>query len=150
MAVKADNGDDMMAEINITPFTDVLLVLLIIFMIAAGAVMQNNYGLDLPKALKAGEAQESNIIISITKDPQIYVGTRNLQQSELLAYLKRLKADKNTERVIIMADGKVKYKLIIAVMDIAKEAGLTTIALATANKDGASAAQQDVPAPVAP
>lgn len=150
MAVKADNGEDMMAEINITPFTDVLLVLLIIFMIAAGAVMQNNYGLDLPTALKAGEAQESNIIISITKDPQIYVGSRNLQQSELLAYLKRLKADKNTDRVIIMADGKVKYKLIISVMDIAKEAELTTIALATANKDAASAIQQDVPAPAAP
>ncbi|NDD28024.1 MAG: biopolymer transporter ExbD [Proteobacteria bacterium] len=146
MAVKAGDGDqDVMAEINITPFTDVLLVLLIIFMIAAGAVMQNNYGLNLPKAAKAGEAQESNIIISITKESQIYVGSRNLEMNDLLPYLKRLKADKNTDRVIIMADGKVKYKQVISVMDLAKNAELTSIALATAPKDG-----QNVPAPTAP
>jgi biopolymer transport protein ExbD len=136
-----------MAEINITPFTDVLLVLLIIFMIAATSVIQNNFGLTLPKAVKAGEAQESNIIISVTKDNMIYVGSRNLELVDLVPYLKRLKEDKNTDRVIIMADGRVKYSMIIKVMDAAKDADLTSIALATQTKEGAGQPDQTVTAP---
>lgn len=146
MAVKAGDGDqDMMAEINITPFTDVLLVLLIIFMIAASSVMKNGLGITLPKAVKADVAQEGNIVISITKDAQVYVGSRNLGQDELLPYLQRLKSEKNTDRVIIMADGTVKYSQIITVMDTAKNAELTNIALATVPKDGVVAPTPDAP-----
>ena len=141
MAVKAgDSGEEMMAEINITPFTDVLLVLLIIFMIAATAVMQNGLGIALPRALKSDDASNANIIVSITKTNAIYVGASPLRDSELLPYLKKLKKAKNTDRVIIMADGDVEYARIISVMDTAKEAELTQIALAT-EKDEKAAAQ---------
>lgn len=137
MAVKAgDGGDDMMAEINITPFTDVLLVLLIIFMIAATAVMQNGFNINLPKAMTREEANNANIVISITRAGTTYVGSRPLSETEMVPYLKRLKQAKNTDRVIIMADGEVPYSKVISVMDKAKDADLTQIALATQQKEG--------------
>lgn len=139
MAVKAgDGGEDMMAEINITPFTDVLLVLLIIFMIAATSVIQNGFNISLPTAIKSDDASNANIIVSITKNNTIYVGASPLREDELLAYLKRLKKAKNTDRVIIMADGNVEYSKVIAVMDKAKDADLTQIALATQKDEGAT------------
>ncbi|MBM3460615.1 MAG: biopolymer transporter ExbD [Armatimonadetes bacterium] len=132
MAVKAGDGDqDMMAEINITPFTDVLLVLLIIFMIAATAVMQDGLNINLPKAITEEEANNSNIVISITRDKTVYVGSRSLTQQELVQYLARLKRAKNTDKVIIMADATVPYGTVIDIMDKAKDADLTQIALAT-------------------
>ena len=132
MAVKAgDGGEEMMAEINITPFTDVLLVLLIIFMVAATAVMQNGFNINLPKAMTKEEANNSNIVISIQKTGAVYVGSKQMTDPELLPYLSRLKKAKATDRVIIMADGEVPYAKVIAVMDKAKEAELNNIALAT-------------------
>jgi biopolymer transport protein ExbD len=132
MAVKAgDGGEEMMAEINITPFTDVLLVLLIIFMIAATAVMQNGFNINLPKAVSKEEANNANIVISIEKAGTVHVGDKTLSNDELLPYLKRLKKAKSTDRVIIMADGDCTYSKVIAVMDKAKEAELNNIALAT-------------------
>lgn len=143
MAVKVGDGDqDLMAEINITPFTDVLLVLLIIFMIAASAVIQKAFNINLPKVMTKQEAENSNIVVSITRENQIYVGSHQLERAELLPYLKRLKESKNTDKVIIMADGDVKYGEVMAVMDIAKDADLTSIALATQQKDMAPAPAQ--------
>jgi biopolymer transport protein ExbD len=134
VAVSAgDNDEDMMSTINITPFTDVLLVLLIIFMVAASSVMQSE--VKLPTAMTKEEANNSNIVITITADDRVSVGSRQLNGDELLPYLKRLKREKNTDRVIIMADGKTLCATVLGVMDKAKEAELTAIALATEHKE---------------
>jgi biopolymer transport protein TolR len=134
VAVKAgDDGGEMMSEINITPFTDVLLVLLIIFMVAATSVMQSD--VKLPTAMTKEEANQANIIITITADEKISIGSRQLNNEELLPYLKRLKKEKNTDRVIIMADGKTLCSVVLGIMDKAKEAELTSIALATELKE---------------
>ena len=136
MAVKImDQGEEMMAEINITPFTDVLLVLLIIFMITATAVIQNGFNINLPTSVSREEASNANIVISITRDNQIYVGSRLLTDEALLPHLQSLKKIKNTDRVIILADGAIPYSRVISVMDRAKEAELTSIALATRREE---------------
>lgn len=137
-----DRDSDVMAEINITPFTDVLLVLLIIFMIAASAVMKNGFNINLPKAMTRQEVEASNIVISITRDKQVYVGSRVLNRAELLPHLRRLREEKKTDKVIIMADGDVTYAEVVAVMDTAKEADLTSMALATQQKDATATAVQ--------
>ncbi|MBM3460614.1 MAG: biopolymer transporter ExbD [Armatimonadetes bacterium] len=133
MAVKAGDGnEDMMAEINITPFTDVLLVLLIIFMIAATAVMQHGFNINLPKATTQVQADDdSNIIVSVNKDGGITVGTQAVTEDSLLGFLQRLRREKHdTSRVIIMGDTVVPYGRVVAVMDKAKAAGLVQISLA--------------------
>ncbi len=133
MAVKAgDGGEDVMSEINITPFTDVLLVLLIIFMIAATAVVQNGFLINLPKESSTVTKPEKDIIVFINKAGVILVDQREVNESDLVGLLGRMKrAANNTKRVIIMAHGTVTYGKVVGVMDKAKEADLTEIALAT-------------------
>lgn len=132
MAVKAsDGGQDTMADINITPFTDVLLVLLIIFMVAATAVVQNGFNINLPKqATTTGPEDASGIIVSIAVPDKITVNGDAVASKDLEAYLHRLKENKNTDRVVITAEDEVEYVQVIAVMDSAKAAGLTGIAMA--------------------
>jgi biopolymer transport protein ExbD len=139
MVKGVENQEELMAEINITPFTDVLLVLLIIFMITATAIIQNGFNINLPKAVTHEEATNANIVVSVTKDGKIFVGEKEVSEPELLDTLKELKKERNTDRVIILADGTVYYSKIIAVMDKAKEAELTSIALATDKDDGGGA-----------
>lgn len=135
MAIKVGGSDsNLLAEINITPFTDVLLVLLIIFMVAATAVMQYGFNINLPKAVtSATEPFDRDIVVSINKENQIHIGNNpdQVDRDNVLSSLKRLKTDKNTDRVVIMAEGVVKYANVIWVMDVAKAAGLGSIALAT-------------------
>jgi biopolymer transport protein ExbD len=133
MAIKAgDDAGDMMSEINITPFTDVLLVLLIIFMVAATATMQNAFNMNLPKTTTTVSAdQVKDLVIHVTKDDKLYVGEKLTADSELLPLLERMRANTNSDKVIIMVDGKVRYSRLIEVMDKAKAARLTSIALAT-------------------
>jgi biopolymer transport protein ExbD len=141
MAVKAGDGEqDVMADINITPFTDVLLVLLIIFMVAATAVVQNGFNINLPKAsTTSGPTDASQIIVSIKVPDQISVSGTPVPIGDLEGYLRRLKENKNTDSVIIMAEDDVEYAQVIAVMDAAKAAGLTGIAMAAQPKEGAPA-----------
>lgn len=136
MAVKAGGGgDEVLAEINITPFTDVLLVLLIIFMLAACAVIQHGFNINLPKATTTARVNDSNIIVSINHSGGLMVGDRPVAESDLVAFLKRDRAAKNdTDKVIIMAAGDVPYYKVISAMDEAKQAGLNQIALATSHE----------------
>lgn len=140
MAVKAsDGGQDTMADINITPFTDVLLVLLIIFMVAATAVVQNGFNINLPKqATTTGPEDTSGIIVSIAMPDKITVNGDVVASKDLEAYLHRLKENKNTDRVVITADDEVEYVQVIGVMDSAKAAGLTGIAMAAQPSSQAS------------
>lgn len=138
MAVKAnDGGDEGLSEINITPFTDVLLVLLIIFMIAATAVAQNGFNINLPKAATTATVDNTqNIILSITKSNEVFVNSEKMKEDEILPLLKRMKKAKNTDRVIILAEGTVKYSRVITLMDLAKQAELNQIALAIQKDEG--------------
>ncbi|NDD28025.1 MAG: biopolymer transporter ExbD [Proteobacteria bacterium] len=136
MAVKAGDGDpDVMADINITPFTDVLLVLLIIFMVAATAVVQNGFNINLPKEASTTSADDpSGIIVSVSVPDAVKVNGQPVAANELEGYLRRLKENKNTDRVIIMAEDNVEYLQVVSVMDSAKAVGLTGIALAAQPK----------------
>lgn len=138
MAVKAgDGGDEVLSEINITPFTDVLLVLLIIFMIAATAVVQNGFNINLPKAATTTTADNpQNIIVSITKANEVFVGSDKMKEEEIVPLLKRMKKARNTDRVIILAEPTVKYSRVITLMDFAKQAELNQIALAIQKGEG--------------
>ena len=136
MAVKAgDGGQDTMADINITPFTDVLLVLLIIFMVAATAVVQNGFNINLPKqATTASSEDTSGIVVSVAVPDKITVNGDSVASKDLEAYLRRLKENKNTDRVVITAEDEVDYLQVVSVMDSAKAVGLTGIALAAQPK----------------
>jgi biopolymer transport protein ExbD len=121
-------GEEVMATINITPFTDVLLVLLIIFIILASVIKEPK----LPDAKNKDLVEESQIVVVITDKNKISIGSKQYDVSEIEAPLKQLVDNTNHryKSVIIKADPKSDFGTIVTVMDKAKDVGLTSFGLA--------------------
>ena len=127
----ANNRKKVVADINITPFTDVVLVLLIIFMITTPMLSQHQIKVDLPESAETTERSEDKIIeVSIDKDGFVYVDGMQFHNE----YIEQAIKDKVTRYpdrpVVIKGDKNVKYDLVVNVMDKAKKAGVSKFGLA--------------------
>jgi len=124
-----------LAEINITPFTDVVLVLLIIFMASASFLGVNTKGgmnVNLPSAKSAEPTQPGKEIeITVSKSKAVAINGSPVAVADLPGALNTLRKQSNIDLVIIKADEAVVYDRIVKVMDAVKLAGLDKIALAT-------------------
>ena len=129
MAVTTGQDDDeVMSAINITPFTDVLLVLLIIFIILAAVTKEPK----LPEAKNQDKVKDSQIVVIIDDKDRIQIGSHQVQIHQAAQAFKDL-ADQTGHRfnsVIIKADPKSTYGVILQVMDAAKSEDLTNFGLA--------------------
>lgn len=131
MAMDLRRQREVMSEINITPLTDVLLVLLVIFMVTASAITQAGFNIKLPKSVSQESAPNSEVTVSITSDRQIFVGRERVEEGKLLDRLKDVQAKTQTNRVVINADTAVPYGVVIEAMDASRRAGLYSIGLST-------------------
>lgn len=131
MAMDLKKEKDVFADINITPLTDVLLVLLVIFMVTASAITQTGFNIKLPKSVSQDNQQTSEVTISITRDAQYYVGRHKVEASGLFEHLKGVQAKARTNRVVINGDASVPYGAVVKAMDDARRAGLFSIGLST-------------------
>lgn len=124
-----------MSEINITPLTDVLLVLLIIFLVTATAATQNAFNMNMPAAAreKKVELEADYVLVTVSERGDIFIGENRVEnpEADLLARLKDWQRKKGTDKVVIQADAKARYRFIIQVIDASKRAGLDKISLAT-------------------
>lgn len=112
-----------MAEINITPFTDVVLVLLIIFMIATPFIYQSSMKVQLPKVSKSEETQR-DIIITINAHGELYLEDVKLDLDALKYKLRAMMRRKPDASVIINGDKNVKYDAVMQVMDVLTRLGV--------------------------
>ncbi|OAQ21477.1 ExbD/TolR family protein [Thermosulfurimonas dismutans] len=121
----------LMAEINVTPLVDVMLVLLIIFMITA-PLLTTGIQVDLPET-RAGELKKSEkpFVITITKEGKIIVGQQSLSLDRLSRWLAEAKRVGIVKDVQIQADKQVPYGLIAKVLGELEAAGITEIGLMT-------------------
>ena len=129
MAVSTGQGEDeVMSTINITPFTDVLLVLLIIFIILASVTKEPK----MPDAKNTQKVKESQIVVIIDDKNQIQIGSQQVPIQEAAAAFKELAGQTNHvyNSVIIKADPKSNYGTVLQVMDAAKNENLTNFGLA--------------------
>lgn len=117
-----------MSTINITPFTDVLLVLLIIFIILASVTKEPL----LPNAKNADKVKPSQIIVYIDAKSKIQIGATETSLADAPAVFKKLQEDTNRvfTSVIIKADPKANYGTVLQIMDAAKKENLTNFGLA--------------------
>jgi len=113
----------LMAEINITPFTDVVLVLLIIFMIATPFIYQSSMKVQLPKVSKSEETQR-DIIITINAHGEVYLEDVKLDLDALKYKLRAMVRSKPDASVIINGDKNVKYDAVMQVMDVLTRLGV--------------------------
>ena len=132
------NEGDIVAEINVTPLTDIFLVLLIIFMVTSTALTQQGTKVNLPRA-GAGSSEPSGIVITATADHRVELNGKPVPMEDLRAALETA-LQKGTDRgVILQGDRDVVLEQAVQIMSIAKEAGAEKIAIATAPVDGATA-----------
>ncbi len=113
----------LMVEINITPFTDVVLVLLIIFMIATPFIYQSSMKVQLPKASKSEETSR-DVIININAQGQVFLEDTKVDLEALKYKLTSMVRNKPDTSVIINGDKNVKYDSVVQVMDVLTRAGV--------------------------
>ncbi len=124
-------GDDHMpmAEINITPLTDVFLVLLIIFMVTTPLLMTAGLKIRMPKTQALPSLNERDVIVAITSDERYFVNDAEVPKDRLVGFLRELKVE--GKMVVIQADQQLTHGVVVAALDAAKEAGADKLAIAT-------------------
>jgi len=132
MALKVHTRGHVVAEINVTPLTDVFLVLLIIFMITTSAMVKPAADVDLPKAT-ANEEETRGVMVTMTPAHEIYVNERPVAADDAtLASVLRDALARTQDKVVILAgDRQVVLGEVVRVLGLAKEAGATGFALAS-------------------
>ena len=113
----------LMAEINITPFTDVVLVLLIIFMIATPFIYQSSMKVQLPQATKSAETSR-DVIITINAEGEVFFNDARIDLYALKDKLKAMVENNPDVSVIINGDKNVRYDYVIQVMDVLTQSGV--------------------------
>lgn len=122
------------SEINITNLMDVMMVLLVVFMVAA-PLMTSGIALDLPKVGgKNLEGQDTSINISVDKDGYYYIGQTEIPADKIVTKLNAIKGQNNEVTVTISGDGGAEYGRVIGLMAILKEAGFDKVGLKTEPK----------------
>jgi biopolymer transport protein ExbD/biopolymer transport protein TolR len=124
-----------MAEINITPLVDVVLVLLLIFMLTA-PVLQSGINVAVPHTRSVNQLTEPRTVVTIDKEQNVFIQTGGedtaINLSDLTSELKRSgNADPAKRIIYLRADGKVPFEAFASVMDAVKEAGITNISIVT-------------------
>ncbi len=121
-----------MSEINVTPFVDVMLVLLIIFMVAA-PLLTVGVPVELPQtAAQALEVeQEEPLTITLTAEGQIQIQTTDISEEELLPRLRAIAAERTSQKIFLRADGNIPYARVVQVMGALNGGGFTDIGLVT-------------------
>lgn len=121
-----------MAEINVTPFVDVMLVLLIIFMVAA-PLLTVGVPLELPKtAAQAIPAEpEEPLAVSVTPEGPIMIMNTEVPEDQLITRLQAVAAERQSDKIYLRADGSIPYSRIMQVMGALNAAGFNNIVLVT-------------------
>ena len=122
----------LMSEINVTPFVDVMLVLLIIFMVAA-PLLTVGVEIELPKtsAKALPTEKEQPLTLSLTKDKELYLQDTKIEFSELIPKLKQIAEQRNDNRIFIRADGANNYSTIMEIMGALNSSNFSNISLVT-------------------
>jgi biopolymer transport protein TolR len=139
MGMKSSNneGRTVLSEINVTPFVDVMLVLLIIFMVTA-PILYQGVGVNLPKIeskpMPAAE-REKKIVITLNKNGEIFIEDKKYSLSELKGEIRALIRNQGKrvedEDVFLKADSGIPYGAVMALMAEVKNAGVTKVGLVT-------------------
>ena len=129
MAGDMGNSDEPISAINVTPFVDITLVLLVIFLVTAPALMKDTIGIQLPKASSGDAKVLPTMGIAITKQGQILVNGELTPENLLPELARKAVLENPSIRAVIGADQDSRHGDVIHVIDLIKTAGLTNFAI---------------------
>jgi biopolymer transport protein TolR len=124
-----------MAEINITPLVDVMLVLLIISMLAA-PMLQKGIPLDLPETETSKDITDPRTVVSMDRDGRLRLNDQPVHQDLLVSRMKALASGSPGDTVFLRADKLMPYGEVLHLMDLIRKAGVTRVALVTVPSPG--------------
>lgn len=131
MAFKTAKGKDaLFTEINITPLTDIFLVLLIIMMVIAPTFSSNDSNIKMPEINSGISVEQKNATISVTKDGKFYINGTIVQEDEIYNQLLALKPTLEKKELVVKADESVKSKEIMKIMKAAQDAEFEKLVVA--------------------
>jgi biopolymer transport protein ExbD/biopolymer transport protein TolR len=132
MAFTTANGHTQtsLADINVTPFVDIVLVLLIIFMVTA-PVLQSGIEVNVPHTRTVKEITEERLVISIDKSQKVYFGNDPININQIAARLKQRIRDPQHQAIYLRSDENVPFGAFATVMDAIKQAGITNVSIVT-------------------
>jgi biopolymer transport protein TolR len=119
-----------LAEINITPLVDVVLVLLVIFMITA-PVLQSGIEVAIPKTRTVKEITEQRLVVTIDRQQQVFLGDKPINVHELGQKLRQSSRDSAKQVIYLRADERVPFGAFASVMDAVKQSGITNVSIVT-------------------
>lgn len=123
MAMKTNKGKEaLFTEINITPLTDIFLVLLIIMMVVAPTFQSHDSSITMPEINSGISIEQKNATVSVTKDGQMYLNGMTVSEENLTNELINLKAQLEKPELVVKADEKVKSAKIMEIMNSAQDA----------------------------
>ncbi|HEX4420990.1 MAG TPA: biopolymer transporter ExbD [Kofleriaceae bacterium] len=124
-----DEGGGAITDINVTPFVDVVLVLLVVFIVTAKLIVARGVEIDKPKAATGGEVQ-STLRVSVNAGGELFVnGDKYPDDTGALARIKQIAATTSKPKAIIAGDRKSAYGGVMRAIDLVQQAGVTAIAL---------------------
>lgn len=119
-----------LADINITPLVDVVLVLLIIFMVTA-PVLQSGIEVNVPKTRMVKEITEERLVITINKEQRVFLGNDPININEIGTKLRQKVRDPQHQSIFVRADEDVPFGAFATVMDAVKRSGITNVSIVT-------------------
>lgn len=131
MSIKTAKGKDaLFTEINITPLTDIFLVLLIIMMVVAPTFQSNDNSISMPEVNSGVAIEQKNATVSVTKEGLMYINGKEIKPENLTDELLAIKDKLEKKEVVVKADEMAKSSEIMEIMNAAKEAEFTKLILA--------------------
>ncbi|HYN14542.1 MAG TPA: biopolymer transporter ExbD [Terriglobales bacterium] len=130
-----------LSDINVTPFVDVVLVLLIIFMLTA-PILQSGIEVNVPKTRTVKEITEERLVITIDRSQRVYLGNEPININQIGARLRARLRDPGRQSIFLRADQNVPFGAFATVMDAVKQAGISNVSIVTEPIQSSPGAQQ--------
>jgi biopolymer transport protein TolR len=119
-----------LSDINVTPFVDVVLVLLIIFMLTA-PILQSGIEVNVPKTRTVKEITEERLVITIDRSQRVYLGNDPVNINQIGARLRTKLRDPGRQSIFLRADQNVPFGAFATVMDAVKQSGISNVSIVT-------------------
>ena len=128
---KLIGGEEEENEINLTPMLDVVFIMLIFFIVTASFIKEAGIDVNRPPAVTADKQEDAAILIAISENDEIWIDRREIDPRAVRGHIERLHAENPKGSIVIQADRESTNEYLVIVMEAAKAAGVTNIAIAT-------------------
>jgi len=125
----ADNDDEGINGINVTPLVDITLVLLIIFMVTASYIVKETIEVELPRAAHGGETVQKTFAVLVTRDGKMFLNGVPVDDGALVAEVQRARSAGEDVQAIVGADKNATHGAVTHLLDVLKGAGVTKFAI---------------------